>query len=63
MDNEYNEEINKEQEDFKEFILNKMKEMALISHMIQNAPRDEKGHPVADIIGIKNIGLFYVYSN
>lgn len=46
----------------KEFI-QKIAEMRAVQYMIENAPRDDKGNAVADIVGIKNVGLFYIFHN
>ena len=63
MDNEFDNETNKEFDEFKQFVTNKMREMAMITYMIQNAPKDDEGNPVVDIIGVRNFGLFYLHLN
>jgi len=46
----------------KEFI-QKIAELRAVQYMIDNAPKDERGDAVVDIVGIKNFGLFYLFKN
>lgn len=46
----------------KEFI-QKIAEMRAVQYMIENVPKDNRGNAVADIVGIKNFGLFYIFNN
>ena len=46
----------------KDFI-QKIAEMRAVQYMIENAPKDNRGNPVVDIVGIKDVGLFYIFHN
>lgn len=38
-------------------------QMTAIAKMCGNAPRDSQGNVVVSIVGIGNIGLFYLFNN
>ncbi|MEY4571496.1 MAG: hypothetical protein RLZ10_707 [Bacteroidota bacterium] len=63
MDNEFDDATAREFEEFKQFVSNKIREMAIIKQMCENAPQDGNGNAVVDIIGVRNFGLFYVFLN
>ena len=64
MDNEFDNEDNREIEELKDLIRKKMQqEIAIISQMVQNAPKDDEGNSVVEIIGIRNFGIFYNFCN
>ena len=57
--------MNNEEENNKEInhLKNAIREMMAVTYMCENAPRDDKGNVVVDLVGIKNFGLFYLYKN
>lgn len=63
MENEFDTNDEREMGELHNLITSRLKELAMIHYMIQNAPKDDEGNSVVEIIGIKNFGLFYNYCN
>jgi hypothetical protein len=55
-------DIEQKDKEMKEF-LQKICEMRTLAMMIENAPKDNKGQCVVNIVGIKDIGVFYQFIN
>jgi len=46
----------------KEF-LEKICQMRTLALMVENAPKDNNGNVIVSIVGIKDIGVFYQFTN